>query len=127
MDGGTFECLDGGYPRLTIRRIVALGRLDRGVERLRGRPARSLREDFCGTGAVCCEWVKRRKSNRAVGVDIDREVLSWGRAHNLTRLSVHAAERVALLEANVLAVDTLTETFGDYFGVEFLMGEDFKL
>ena len=38
---------------------------------LRGGQARVLREDFCGGFAVCCEWVKRHKKNRAIGIDLD--------------------------------------------------------
>jgi len=80
--------------------------IDRRFRLLRGRSARLLRENFCGTAAVCCEWVKRRKTNRAVGVDIDRSVLHWSRLHNLAALSPHAARRVALREEDVLTVDT---------------------
>ncbi|MDH3584161.1 MAG: class I SAM-dependent methyltransferase, partial [Phycisphaerae bacterium] len=35
-----------------------------------GRPPKLLREDFCGTAAICYEWVKGKKSRRAIGVDI---------------------------------------------------------
>ncbi len=73
---------------------------------LRGRPARRLREDFCGTAAVCCEWVGRHRQNRAVGVDIDADVLDWGRRHNLSKLSPGAAKRVKLRRGNVLAADS---------------------
>ena len=40
-----------------------------------GRTARTLREDFCGTFSVCCEWVKRDKENEAWGVDLEPECL----------------------------------------------------
>jgi len=80
--------------------------IDRNYRLLRGHSARLLREDFCGTAAVCCEWIERRKGNRAIGVDIDPEVLDWGRANNLTMLSAHQAERVDLREEDVLRVDT---------------------
>ena len=73
---------------------------------LRGRRARLLREDFCGTANVCCEWVRRRKGNRAIGVDIDAEVLAWGRRHNLKRLGRSQRERIELLQENVLTVET---------------------
>jgi len=80
--------------------------VDRAYRCLRGRSARLLREDFCGTASVCCEWVRRRKTNRAIGVDIDGEVLDWGRAHNLASLPEQAARRVTLLRKNVLDVET---------------------
>ena len=73
---------------------------------LRGRPARLLREDFCGTANVCCEWVRRDVHNRAIGVDLDAEVLSWGRAHNLAALEKEQAERISLVEADVMEVET---------------------
>jgi hypothetical protein len=79
--------------------------IDRNYRLLRGHSARLLREDFCGTASLCCEWVRRRKTNRAIGVDIDREVLNWGRDHNLAALSTQAKQRVSLVEADVLAVD----------------------
>ncbi|MGB5832120.1 MAG: class I SAM-dependent methyltransferase, partial [Thiohalocapsa sp.] len=70
---------------------------------LRGRPARRLREDFCGTAAVCCEWVGRHRRNEAVGVDINADVLAWCRDNNLTRLAANAARRVTLRDGDVLA------------------------
>ena len=43
-----------------------------------GQPAKTLREDFCGTFAVCCEWAKRGDDMVAYGVDLDPEPLAWG-------------------------------------------------
>jgi SAM-dependent methyltransferase len=80
--------------------------IDRNYRLLRGRSARALREDFCGTAAVSCEWVGRRKTNRAIGVDLDRSVLDWGRTNNLARLPQHQIERVTLIERDVLTVET---------------------
>lgn len=69
---------------------------------LRGRRAHLLREDFCGTAAVCTEWARRRADQFAYGVDIDAEVLEWGRTHNVARLRRGAAQRVHLLQADVM-------------------------
>ncbi|MEA3278096.1 MAG: class I SAM-dependent methyltransferase [Pseudomonadota bacterium] len=80
--------------------------IDKSFRLLRGRSAHLLREDFCGTASVCCEWVKRRKANRAFGVDIDREVVDWGRRHNLSKLPDDRVGRVTLLEQDVLEVET---------------------
>jgi hypothetical protein len=74
--------------------------------KLRGRPARSLREDFCGTAAVCCEWVRHNRKNSATGVDIDPEVLEWGRQHNLAKLNPDARMRVRLIQEDVCSVQT---------------------
>jgi hypothetical protein len=70
-------------------------------EWLRGRPARTLREDFCGTAAVCCEWVGRDPGNRALGIDIDAGILRWAARHNVAALPPHAARRVELREGDV--------------------------
>ena len=80
--------------------------LDDTFKALRGRRARLLREDFCGTANVCCEWVKRRKTNLAIGVDIDGKVLDWGRENNLSQLSESQRERVELIQSDVLDVST---------------------
>jgi SAM-dependent methyltransferase len=73
--------------------------LARAFEQLSGRPARSLREDFCGTALLAAEWVKHQ-DRRAVGLDLDREVLAWGRAHNLAPLGPRAGA-VRLLRQDV--------------------------
>jgi len=80
--------------------------IDRIYKKYFNRLPESLREDFCGTALLCCEWVKRRKTNRAVGVDLDPEVLQWGRDHNLANLKDHHRERLELVEENVLTART---------------------
>ncbi len=69
---------------------------------LRRRPARLLREDFCGTANTCCEWVRRNEHHHAVGVDLDPHVLEWGRVHNLAKLTAGQCTRMALMQDNVL-------------------------
>ena len=80
--------------------------IDHNFRLLRGRSARSLREDFCGTASICCEWVQRRKTNRAIGVDLDPTVLEWGKARNLSQLDANARDRVTLLNQDVRDVET---------------------
>jgi hypothetical protein len=70
---------------------------------LRGRDARHLREDFCGTAAVSCEWVRRHGANTALGLDLDPVVLGWAAEHNLDALTAEQRRRVRLLRQNVLA------------------------
>ena len=78
--------------------------VDHTFKKLRGRRAHLLREDFCGTANVCCEWVRRRKVNRAIGVDLDSEVLDWGRQHQIGKLKTSQQKRISLLQENVLSV-----------------------
>ncbi len=79
--------------------------VDQTFKALTGRTARTLREDFCGTAQVCCEWATRRKTNQAIGVDIDAEVLDWGRRNNLNRLTAGQRGRISLLPKDVLETD----------------------
>jgi SAM-dependent methyltransferase len=62
---------------------------------LRGKDARILREDFCGTALLCTEWVKLHPDNTAVGYDLDPEPLEWGREHNIAPLG-DAAKRIEI-------------------------------
>lgn len=61
----------------------------------------TLREDFCGTFAVCCEWVKSKKNRVAVGVDLCGDTLQWGREHNLSELSKKEKQRLTLVQDDV--------------------------
>jgi hypothetical protein len=79
---------------------------DAEFRRLTGRRARLLREDFCGTAKTACEWVRRRRDNHAIGVDLDSEVLAWAGAHNLAGLPKAARRRIALVEGDVTRVAT---------------------
>ncbi len=71
---------------------------------LRGRKAKWLREDFCGTGNTSCEWVRRRRTNHAIGVDLDADVQQWGREQHVAALGP-ARNRIELINANVLKVN----------------------
>jgi hypothetical protein len=61
----------------------------------------SLREDFCGTFSVCCEWVKSNSKRTAVGVDLCPETLQWGIDNNLSKLSQAEQDRIDLYEQDV--------------------------
>ena len=80
--------------------------VDKTYKKITGKKATILREDFCGTANVCCEWVDRRKNNLAIGVDLDTEVLEWSKKHKVGKLPKKQRERISLIEANVLDVKT---------------------
>ena len=46
--------------------------------RLRGREAKVLREDFCGTAYISATWAGSGKGRRAIGVDLDAATLQLG-------------------------------------------------
>ena len=71
-----------------------------------GRKPRTLREDFCGTAAAACEWVRSRRTRSAVAVDIDPQVLEWGRTHHVAALKAKQRERVRLIEGDVRTAET---------------------
>lgn len=75
--------------------------VDRTFRRLRGRRASVMREDFCGTAYSACEWVRRRKANRAIGVDLHGPTLRWGERHNLSTLTDEQRSRLTLLKRDV--------------------------
>lgn len=74
---------------------------------LRQRKPHTLREDFCGTAAAACEWVTRGRQQRAVGVDIDPDVLRWGQRHHVDTLTRAQQNRIELVQSDVLKVTTM--------------------
>lgn len=71
-----------------------------------GRKPLTLREDFCGTFSVCCEWVRSNAKRSAWGVDLCGETLQWGRDNNLSKLKPKAARRVQVLKQDVREKNT---------------------
>ena len=71
------------------------------IFRSNGRKALDLREDFCGTALLCKRWVQGHAQRVATGVDLDTEVLAWGREHHIDPLGAKA-KRVKLLRQDVL-------------------------
>ena len=70
---------------------------------LKGVLPKSFREDFCGTFAICCEWVKLDKKFTAVGVDLDPEPIRYGQANYLPQLPEEAQKRIQIKNSNVLS------------------------
>lgn len=68
---------------------------------IRGRDAKSLKEDFCGTALLAAEWCKGDPERTAVGVDIDEETLNWGQKHNIEAAGEDVAKRVTLIKDDV--------------------------
>lgn len=70
--------------------------------KIRGRDAISFREDFCGTAYLSTEWCKTRPDRTAIGVDLCKDTLAWGKVHNVDAAPKNVAGRVRLVHANVL-------------------------
>ena len=71
----------------------------------RKRKPKTLREDFCGTAALACEWANRSSTHKAWGIDIDQHTLDWGLEHNLPYLQKNAGE-IILICGDVLTSNT---------------------
>jgi len=72
-----------------------------------GRAPRILREDFCGSSAISCCWVKSHAENIALGVDLDPEPLEWCRNNNFLELTPEQRGRVHLFEGDVRTTETV--------------------
>ena len=92
------------YEIATQRPEVMLGFIDELFEYCRTRPAKLLREDFCGTAFLASTWARSDPDRRAGGVDIDADVLEWAERHNRRSLG-EAASRLALEWDDVLRVE----------------------
>jgi len=82
--------------------------LSRRFRKLTGRPLRTLREDFCGTANLLCEFVRLHPGNKGIGVDSDSKPIRWCKANNFKRLKASQQERISLHHADVLKVRTGT-------------------
>ncbi len=64
---------------------------------------KTLREDFCGTFQLCCEWVKLKKDHKACGIDVDSKPLHYGKTHHFLDLSEDQKRRIEIYKKSVLA------------------------
>ena len=74
---------------------------------LRGKTKpKTLREDFCGTFILCCEWVKSKPDRVAIGVDLDSTPLDYGLKNHFSKLDNKQKKRITLINKNVLSFKT---------------------
>lgn len=78
---------------------------NRVYKKIFGKKPLILREDFCGSAAVCYEWVKSSSDRIAVGIDLDPEPLEWGKVHIASKLKEKQANRVTLKLQDVRQID----------------------
>lgn len=71
-------------------------------KKFHGRWPLTLREDFCGTGAISCDWVKRHTDAVAYSIDLDPEPIEMGKKRHWSKLTPKARTRVKYVEGNVL-------------------------
>lgn len=73
---------------------------------IRKKNARVLREDFCGTFAIACEWAKTNPKNIGIGVDLDPEPIAYGMTRHHSKLTADEQKRVRIYNDNVLTANT---------------------
>ena len=69
---------------------------------LRGKYPFSMREDFCGTHALSCEWVKLNSKNKSYGIDLDLEPILYGQKNYASKLTAKQRENIQILQTDVL-------------------------
>lgn len=68
-----------------------------------GRKLITLREDFCGTFIVCCQWVKSKNGRKAIGVDIDHKPLAYGQKNHYAQLTEKQKKQIQICCSSVLS------------------------
>lgn len=77
--------------------------MQKAFRELRGKhKPKVFREDFCGTFAISCEWAKKSKDHRSIGIDLDPEPIAYGTKHYLSQLTADQKKRVTIKRASVL-------------------------
>ena len=99
------ESLDADKYDLYVRTFQSpdsdLSFVERVFAKLNSTAPESLREDFCGTGVVAANWVKRSGSNSAIGIDIDSEPLEWFKENVAPTLSPDEQKRIQVVNDDI--------------------------
>jgi SAM-dependent methyltransferase len=70
-------------------------------KRFTGKTPTSMREDFCGTGIIACDWVKKSPKHRALGLDLDVITLEYAERVNRAALTSAQKEQVTFVRQDV--------------------------
>jgi SAM-dependent methyltransferase len=70
---------------------------------LYGKTPLTLREDFCGTGMMACEWVEQSDNHKAFGIDLDMEPLAYGVVNHYDALDADEQDRMKYINGNVMS------------------------
>ncbi|MCK5884837.1 MAG: class I SAM-dependent methyltransferase [Bacteriovoracaceae bacterium] len=76
--------------------------IDKEYRAENGVAPKVLREDFCGTGLLSCEWVKRGTDRFSYAIDLDPEPVGYGKENHYIELTSNERERVQYVLGNVL-------------------------
>jgi len=71
-------------------------------KKIRKKAPHSLREDFCGTGALLSAWVAHSDAHSSVGIDLDPEPIRYGMKARDAELSPAQQSKLRFVQGNVL-------------------------
>lgn len=77
--------------------------INKEYKALYGRAPLTLREDFCGTGMMACEWVEQSPAHKAWGIDLDMEPLAYGVVNHFDALDEEEQTRMKYINGNVMS------------------------
>ncbi len=67
-----------------------------------GEKPLTFREDFGGTAAMACDWVKQSEKHEAWGIDLDHEPQAYGVECHYSKLNEEQKTRMHYINGNVL-------------------------
>lgn len=76
--------------------------LNEEFERHRKRKPLTLREDFGGTAAMACDWVKQSTDHISKAIDLDPEPVDYGKKTHYIKLSDEEKNRMEYIMGNVM-------------------------
>ena len=71
---------------------------------IRGKDAMTLKEDFCGTFLISCEWAKSHPERTAIGIDLDPDPIQYGKRNGFKELNAKQKKRVTIMQKNVMDI-----------------------
>lgn len=80
-----------------------IGFINKEFKAIYGKLPMDLREDFCGTGMLACEWVQQGARQKAYAIDLDMEPLAYGVVNHYSELTFEEQGRMKYINGNVMS------------------------
>jgi len=90
------------YEKSVQNHMADIEFIEEEFKKLRGTSPKTLREDFGGTGAMACDWVKRGADRKAWAIDLDPEPVKYGKEKHFSKLNSEEGTRMEYIMGNVL-------------------------
>ena len=76
--------------------------VNKQYKKLFKREPLTFREDFGGTAAMACDWVKQSPEHKSWAIDLDPEPIKYGVENHYSKLNEEEKTRMQYIEGNVL-------------------------